>query len=844
LTCLGKAREILRDIQLHISGMKVLNQGCINIDKLKLKELKHTNLKYSRLQAVNEYVPLSVKEIVSSANEIYLNRIEQMNYSPVTTLEPSSMLVSGEDYSADNLEFVKSIWKQKTKQKPTSLSDSDSPTDISSTVHTSKQQYSLSVLPLTFASLSQSAEQSLARELENELTQKAEYITRLHPVKCPSSSSSSSSSQETSPRLKESSSRVPSSQVVSWHESIVRKTPIELLPVLFQQKTLSHQQHERFQSDWLEQQQQQQQHQQSPSPSTSSLQAETVQASADDEKKREERRERRRQKKEEKRRRREQIQKEQEELQKRAQQMLEELNKQQQSRTQSLSQQSAHTESQTTDNTSTQCSSENSKRVAENKSVAHVTEITKKKAKNRSKQKESSDHTTTPQTEGVKKKQKDKKKRKHKDRTVTQSIQLEGPETERLISDNNQYEISAQGEHKKHENKSPKKRKYSELMDVTFENDSIKKSKESTIEPLPPLPSNSSEQSQQELSSHQQTDTPSNQQELFVADERSVFTKENLRKILSHLDSTVSTKQRKKALRALRNHAVIEENKNILRELGTIPVLIKIIQNMTVPAEEKELATATLAQLAFNKTNSELICSSGGIPTLLTLLNERSNLALLEAAVRALGILSHQDTNAREIISLNGVTALINLLEPPCNLEVQIEAINALTSLLSHDPNVSSLILSSKGIEKLTQMLSLTTSNALSAALKALIALVKCNEGAKTSLKSLWTVRKQVLALMHNGQPELKAFASELAALLYPDMSKEKCVRPFSRRHSQTASLSRSWAGRPQQIRTELCRSFTTIWPLSSPKDTMMTMKSHDSNHPPSLITSAEPKRI
>jgi hypothetical protein len=66
LNFLGKAREILHDIHLHISGMKVLSQGCINVDKLKLKELKSVHETHTRIRSLDEPTPLSVQDIVQS----------------------------------------------------------------------------------------------------------------------------------------------------------------------------------------------------------------------------------------------------------------------------------------------------------------------------------------------------------------------------------------------------------------------------------------------------------------------------------------------------------------------------------------------------------------------------------------------------------------------------------------------------------------------------------------------------------------------------------------------------------------------------------------------------------
>lgn len=47
----------------------------------------------------------------------------------------------------------------------------------------------------------------------------------------------------------------------------------------------------------------------------------------------------------------------------------------------------------------------------------------------------------------------------------------------------------------------------------------------------------------------------------------------------------------------------------------------------------------------FEDQNSELIRISGGISALMTLLNERNYLPLLETTVRTLGLLSHNGTH-------------------------------------------------------------------------------------------------------------------------------------------------------------------------------------------------------
>jgi hypothetical protein len=113
-----------------------------------------------------------------------------------------------------------------------------------------------------------------------------------------------------------------------------------------------------------------------------------------------------------------------------------------------------------------------------------------------------------------------------------------------------------------------------------------------------------------------------------------------------------------------------DENKNILRELGAIPLLIEIIQEKsTLKSDDKELAISALTQLALNGTtllqpirsimetilcginkccdpifylldiNSNLIRESGGISTLMSLLNERCNSSLLEVTIRAINVL-------------------------------------------------------------------------------------------------------------------------------------------------------------------------------------------------------------
>jgi hypothetical protein len=77
---------------------------------------------------------------VTTANELYLTRIAQMNYNPVN-VDISSALLEGEDYSADNLEFEKSIWKQKTNQKSKPMNE-NCKTDISFVKQVSLQQSS------------------------------------------------------------------------------------------------------------------------------------------------------------------------------------------------------------------------------------------------------------------------------------------------------------------------------------------------------------------------------------------------------------------------------------------------------------------------------------------------------------------------------------------------------------------------------------------------------------------------------------------------------------------------------------------------------------------------------
>jgi hypothetical protein len=63
---IGQVKEIVHDIRLHVSGMKVLKQGSIDVDKLKWRELKYVPHPQGRIQSLNENIPLLVQDIVRS----------------------------------------------------------------------------------------------------------------------------------------------------------------------------------------------------------------------------------------------------------------------------------------------------------------------------------------------------------------------------------------------------------------------------------------------------------------------------------------------------------------------------------------------------------------------------------------------------------------------------------------------------------------------------------------------------------------------------------------------------------------------------------------------------------
>lgn len=104
-----------------------------------------------------------------------------------------------------------------------------------------------------------------------------------------------------------------------------------------------------------------------------------------------------------------------------------------------------------------------------------------------------------------------------------------------------------------------------------------------------------------------------------------------------------------------------EENRNVIRNAGAIPPLVRLLKSYQPEGMRREAARAISNLSCNNHANQVAIAASGAIPPLVHLL-QRGSPCSVEAAARALSNLALQDENQADIAAAGAVPALLQLM--------------------------------------------------------------------------------------------------------------------------------------------------------------------------------------
>lgn len=104
-----------------------------------------------------------------------------------------------------------------------------------------------------------------------------------------------------------------------------------------------------------------------------------------------------------------------------------------------------------------------------------------------------------------------------------------------------------------------------------------------------------------------------------------------------------------------------EDNRNVIRNAGAIPPLVRLLKSYQPEGMRREAARAISNLSCNNHANQVAIAASGAIPPLVHLLQSGTPCSV-EAAARALSNLALQDENQADIAAAGAVPALLQLM--------------------------------------------------------------------------------------------------------------------------------------------------------------------------------------